>query len=71
MSGIAIAITGGLVFFSSGIGGSSIFFVLFISSMISSYVLIIRNAASSWYRLSSCESRTILYAAIACGSCPE
>ena len=28
--------------------------------MISSYVLIIRNAASSWYRLSSCESRTFL-----------
>ena len=58
MSGIVTGTTGGLVFFSSGIGGSSIAFAFFMSSMISSYVLIIRNAASSWYRLSSCESRT-------------
>ena len=68
MSGMVTGTTGGLVFFSSGIGGSSISFVFFISSMISSYVLIIRKAASSWYLLSSCESRTFLYAVIACFS---
>ena len=59
MSGIEIAATGALVFFSSGIGGSSICFSRRMSSMISSYALIIRNAESSWYRLSSCESRTV------------
>jgi len=35
-SGIGSATTGGLVFFSSGMGGSSSFFAFFIWSMISS-----------------------------------